>query len=135
MAAIPIDFPLEALVGQEVTQIGIAIAQVQIHLLKQPQPATPDKWSRGARIDVESALSVKLGRAAPIRVEPNEFRLAASLVAGLLEAVVTEVRPQGANELHLVFENGDSLCLHTDPSGFDSFHIHIGNESVTVTGA
>ena len=132
--SIPPEFPLNELVGQEVTQICIGFAQVQIHLYRQPQSGTPDKWKPGARIDIESAFTLEEGGSSLSRVEPQMFKLAGGQMANLLGETVAEVHREPGNELRLAFSKGFSLRLHTDPQGFESFHLHVGNESITVTG-
>jgi Family of unknown function (DUF6188) len=133
--SIPPEFPLNELVGQEVTQVCIGFAQVQIHFYRQPQSGTTDKWKAGARIDVESAFTLQEGGLGLSRVEPKMFRLAGGQMTNLLGEIVVEVHREPGNELRLAFSKGFSLHLHTDPQGFESFHLHVGDESITVTGA
>ena len=63
------------------------------------------------------------------------FKLAGGQLAALLGERITEVVREPKNELRLAFSSGFSLHLHTDPQGFESFHLLIGGESITVTGA
>ena len=131
---IPPEFPLSELVGQEVTQICIGFAQVQIHFYQQPQPGTPDKWKPGARIDVESAFTLEKRGSTLSKVEPEIFKSDGGQLAELLGEIVVEVHPEPDNELLVAFTNGFALRLHTDPQGFESFHLQVGGESITVTG-
>ena len=137
---IPLDYPLDQLVGQEVTQVCIRLAEVQIDFFRQPQSGTPDTWKRGARIDVEVALTIEDDRGC-VRVDPQQFMLNEAqrsnggLMVKLLGKKVTEVVREPRNELRVAFSDGISLLLHTDPLGFESFHLSIGGESITVTGA
>ena len=132
---IPPEFPLSELVGQEVTQVCIGFSQVQVHLYRQPQSGTPDKWQPGARIDVESAFTLEKSDSSYVTVDPKMFKLAGGQLAALLGERITEVVREPKNELRLAFSSGFSLHLHTDPQGFESFHLLIGGESITVTGA
>lgn len=133
--SIPPEFPLNELVGQEVTQVSIGFAQLQVHLYRQPQPGTPDSWKPGARIDVESAFTLEKSGSNPIRVDPQMFKPAGGQLATLLGETVVEVIREPGNELRVAFSSGFSLHLHTDPQGFESFHLLIGGDSITVTGA
>ena len=133
--SIPPEFPLNELVGQDVTQICIGFAQVQIHFYRQLQPGTPDNWKPGARIDVESAFTLEEAGASLSRIEPQVFKLAGGQLAKLLGEAVSEVHREPGNELRVAFSKGFSLRLHTDPQGFESFHLQVGSESITVTGA
>lgn len=126
-------FPLNELVGQEVTQVCIGLAQVQIHLCRQPQSGPPDTWDAGARIDVESAYTLDEGATHVSRVEPRMFKLAAAPLTRLLGETVTEAHAGQRNELRLRFSNGLALRLHTDPQGLDAFHVHAMGKSITVT--
>lgn len=132
---IPSEFPLNKLVGQEVTQICIGIGQVQLNLYWQPQPGTPDHWEPGARIDIESAFTLAEDGANSTMVEPDSFKSKGALLANLLGETISEVCREPRNELRLVFSKGLSLRMHTDPQGFESYHLHIAGESVTITGA
>ena len=132
---IPPEFPLAELLGQEVTQVCFGLGQVQVQLYRQPQPGTPDKWKPGARIDVEAAFSLGQAGTLPHRVEPQDLRQAGGSLTNLLGQTVADVRREAGNELQLVFSGGLALVLHTDQQGFESFHLHIAGESVTVTRA
>jgi hypothetical protein len=116
---IPPDFPLADLVGQEVTQVCIGLGQVQIHFYKQSQLDAPNKWNAGARVEAESAFSLGKPGLVPHRVGQS----------------VTSARREPGNELQLLFSEGWALVLHTDQQGFESYHLHVGGESVTVTRA
>jgi Family of unknown function (DUF6188) len=133
--SIPPEFPLNELVGQEVTQICIGFAQVQIHFYRQPQSGAPDKWKPGARIDVESAFTLERRGSTLSKVEPQLFKSDGRQLAELLGETVVEVHPEPENELLVAFTNEFALRLHTDPQGFESFHLQVGGESITVTGA
>lgn len=132
---IPPDFPLDELIGQEVTQVCISAAQVHIQLYRQPQADNPEKWKPGARIDVESDFTLQNSDSSSIRVGPQMFKLGGGQLAMLLGETIGEVLRAPGNELRVTFSNGFSLHLHTDPQGFESFHLHIGGESISVTGA
>ena len=132
---IPPEFPLTELLGQEVTQVCIGLGQVQIHLYRQPQPGTPDKWKPGARIEAEAAFSLANTGGPPHRVEQQDFCRNGGTLTSLLGQTVTDVRREAGNELQLLFSGGLVLVLHTDQQGFESYHLHIAGESVTVTRA
>jgi len=133
--AIPPEFPLADLSGQEVTQVCIGLSQVQIQFYRQRQSDTPARWEAGARIDVEAAFTLHMGGSHSIRVEPIEFKLSAGMLAGLLGEAIVQVTRLSGNEIQIQFSNSHSLQLHTDPQGFESFHLHVGGESITVSGA
>jgi len=132
---IPPEFPLTDLLGQEVTQVCVGLGQIQIHLYKQQQPGAPDKWRPGARIEAEAAFSLGNAGLLPRRVEQQDFRQTGGTLTSLLGQTVIEVRRETGNELQLVFSGGQALVLHTDPQGFESYHLYIAGESVTVTRA
>jgi hypothetical protein len=129
---IPTDFPLNELIGQEVTQICVGLGQVQIHFYKR-RIGDPDKWEPGARVEAESAFTLA-GTQGSTRVESDKFKLTAGLISNLLGEEVTSLFRESGNELRLEFTNDLSLRLHTDPNGFESFHLHIAGDSATVTG-
>jgi hypothetical protein len=133
--SIPTEFPLSKLVGQEVTQVCIGLGVVTVHLYRQPQPGTPDKWESGARMDIESAYTLEVNGFAPNTVAPEDFKITGGQLAGLLGESVTEVERRQGNQLRVAFTNACALILHTDPHGFESYHLHVAGESVTVTKA
>ena len=132
---IPPEFPLTEFVGQEVTQVCIGLGQVQLFFYKQPQTGSPDKWRPGARIDVESAFSLEEAASIMYRVEQSDFRRTGGRLTNLLGATVEGVRVESGNEFQLLFSGGLALLLHTDQQGFESYHLHVGGESATVTRA
>jgi hypothetical protein len=132
---IPPEYPLTELLGQEVTQVCIGLGQVQIHLYRQPQPGTPDKWKPGARIEAETAFSLGSAGQVPHRIDQQDFCRTGGSLTSLLGQTVIDVRREAGNELQLSFSGGFALILHTDQQGFESYHLHIAGESVTVTRA
>jgi len=132
-ASIPNEFPLDELVGQEVTQVCVGAAYVQIHFLRQSPTGAPDSLKPLARIDVEAAFTIETAASTSIRVEPQLFKYSGQQLTKLLGETVSEVCREPNNELSLEFSNGFVLRLHTDPLGFESFHLHVGGESITVT--
>ena len=69
------------------------------------------------------------------RVDPQQFKLEGGALCRLLGEIIVEVAREPANELRIRFSNGCSLWLHTDPSGFESFHLQVNGESISVTRA
>jgi hypothetical protein len=132
---IPTEFPLTELLGQEVTQVCIGLGQVQIHFYRQPQPGTPDKWKPCSRIEAETAFSLGNTGRPPHRVEQQDFCRSGGTLTSLLGQTVTDARREAGNELQLLFSGGLALVLHADQQGFESYHLHIAGESVTVTRA
>ena len=131
---VPPDFPLHELVGQEVMQVAIGQAWVHVQLLRQQQPGTPDRWKPGARIDIESGYTLDGMESGSARVDPHQFKREGGALCRLLGETVVDVAREPANELRIRFSNGSSLRLHTDPRGFESFHLQVNGESITVTG-
>lgn len=132
---IPSDYPLNELVGQEVTQVCMRSAEVHLSLCRQPQPGSPETWKPGARIDIEFSFTLVTRDSGPVRVEQQMFKVEGGRLATLLGERVEEVFREPADELRLEFSNGTSLRLHVDPQGFESFHLVVAGESITVMGA
>ena len=126
------DFPFAELVGQEVTQLCLGIGQVQLHFYR-PKDTRPQAWEPGARIDIEAGYKLKATERGAHRVEQRDFKEHAGNLSCLLGERVNQVRFLSENELLLSFSGGFTVRLLTDLQGFESYHLHLKRDSLTLT--
>lgn len=130
--SIPPDFPLEDLVGQEVTQICLGIGQVQIHFYR-PVFGQARPWEPGARFDLEAGFQLAKNGQLQVESVQRSFKTEAGRLSELLGDCIQEVQRLPMNELQVRFASGLTLVLTTDREGFESYHLHVSGESATVT--
>lgn len=130
---IPDDFPLPALVGQEVTQICLGIGQIQLHFYSPIAGANPKRWEPGARIDVEAGYELGIHGRDVCVVRTDEIASQGGQLGLLLGDTVASVARLERNELLVRFSSEICLKLLTDQEGFESYHLHIAGQSVDVT--
>lgn len=131
--SIPNDFPLQALVGQEVTQVCVGLGQIQLHFYSPIAGSEPRQWEPGARLDFEAGCELAKAGADKRLVKGDELASEGGQLCLLLGDTVSSVAPLERNELLIGFISGAYLQLLTDPVGFESYHLHIAGESVDVT--
>ena len=130
----PQDFPLERLIGQEVTQICIGSHDIRINFYKvMGEAGNLNKWESGASIDIETGFIFQIGDS-PALVSVNETlgENAGCLTRLLRQWVVSTDRLQD-NQLVLRFSNKSELKLLVDEQGFESYHLQIDGKTIDVT--
>jgi hypothetical protein len=132
--SIPEDFPVSKLVAQELTQVCIGTHHVRLNFYRLKDPAAgPPPWQPGASIDVEAGFELRQAGVAPHIASNENLGSQAGCLTSLLAQSIGSVERLPENELLLVFLNGAELQLFTDPSGYESYHLHIEGQSVDVT--
>lgn len=133
--SIPEDFPLQALVGQEVTQVCVGLAQIQLHFYSPVAGSEPKRWEPGARVDIEAGCELGMAGADRLLVKGDELARHGGQLCALLGDTVTSLARLERNELLIRFTSGAHVHLFTDPVGFESYHLCIKGEMVHVTKA
>lgn len=132
--SIPDDYPLQDLVGQELTQVCIGKHSVGLKFYQyNGSSGAKPQWESGATVDIESGFELREG-ISESRVTSNEtLGENAGCLTVLLGGHIASVRRLPKNELLLVFVSGAELQLRTDPVGFESYHLFVSGQSVDVT--
>ncbi len=128
---IPESFPLLKLVAQELTQVSIGVHHVRLNFYN-PDESVTGKWKPGAAIDFEAGFELREEGAAIQSALNKNLRSKAGCLTILLGQSIVSVKKLAKNELLLVFSNGVSIQLLTDSIGFESYHLHVDEQSVDV---
>ncbi len=131
--SIPEDFPLQALVGQEVTQVCVGSAQIQLHFCAPIAGSEPKRWGPGARIYIEAGCELGMDAGDRLLVKGDEHGRQGGQLCSLLGDTVTSMARLERNELLIRFSSGAYVQLFTDPVGFESYHLYIAGENIDVT--
>ncbi len=132
--AIPNDFPLDAIVGQELTQVCIGQANVVLHFYKLADAASSTKtWEPGASISIESGFELKQAEAEIESANNGELALRSGTLGRLLGQFVFSSQLLERNELLVRFSNDYSLRLLTDSCKPESFHISLNHDLFVFT--
>ena len=132
--SIPQDFPLDALVGQQLTQICIGRHHVRMSFIKlRGVVAKVPKYQDGANIDVEAGFRLLTASGQVVSAANSDLAAGSTGLTQLLDQTVTIVQRLSNNELRLQFSDNSELVLLVDPQGFESYHLHVDGESVDVT--
>jgi hypothetical protein len=131
--SIPDDFPLQALVGQEVTQVCLGVSQVQIHFYAPMVDSKPQRWEPGAQICIEAGYEFGLHSRDKCVVQNNQLASKGGQLGVLLGDTVVSVERLERNELLVRFASDAFLQLLTGQDGFESYHLYIAGESIDIT--
>jgi hypothetical protein len=134
--SIPADFPLDELVGQELSNLSIGrhylmLSFIQIKTAVSAEP----KYGSGARVEIESGFEYKGGLGQSIKAESSDLATPATNLIPLLGQSITTVGCLPNNELSLQFGETGTLILTVDNQGYESYHLYIGEQSVDITKA
>jgi hypothetical protein len=132
--SIPEDFPLGELVTQELTNVSIGrhfvrLIFVRLHNIVAGMP----KYTDGATIGIEAGFRLETSSGQPIVGENSDLATGATHLIELLGHTIVSVERRPNNQLSLVFSNEAVLLLTVDEQGFESYHLHVGGQSVDVT--
>lgn len=130
---IPDDFPLLALVGQEVTQICLGLGQIQLHFYAPIAGSNPIRYEPGAQIEVEAGYEFGIRGGEAHVVLTDELASQGGQLGLLLGDTVLSAARLERNELLIRFASDAFLKLLTDQEGFESYHLCIAGQSVDVT--
>jgi hypothetical protein len=132
--AIPEDFPLGELMTQELTNVSIGRHFVRLLLLRAngTVPGAP-KYKNDAAIEIEEGFQLITSDGRTIVATNSDLATGATALIELLGQTITSVDRCPNNELSLVFSDKAVLRLTVNAEGFESYHLHVGGQSVDVT--
>lgn len=128
--SIPEDFPLDALLNQELTQICIGFNDIGLRFYQTAGVA--HKWKPGASIDIEAGFELFKDGVVLCSSLNDRLGFNGGGLTVLLRQSVVVLKRLPKNELSLSFSGGFSLNLITDASGFESYHLQCNGEVVDV---
>lgn len=132
--SIPEDFPLVRLVAQVLTEVRIGSNHVRLEFQQTAASAAGvPAWQPGASVEIEAGFSLRSAGMSALSASAANLAMQAGGLAVLLHKEVVSVERLVDNELLLAFATGAELRLLTDPTGFESYHVHIDGHSVNVT--
>jgi hypothetical protein len=132
--SIPEDFPLTRLVAQVLTEVRIGSHHVRLEFQQAPANAAGvPTWKPGASVEIEAGFSLRRAGMPAQSASATNLAMQAGSLAFLLQKGVSSVERLAENELLLIFAPDAELRLLTDPTGFESYHVHIDGDSVDVT--
>lgn len=131
--SIPEDFPLSELVTQELTNVSIGRHYVRL-LFVRPNGtvAGASKYKNDAAVEIEAGFQLVTSEGRTIVAKNSDLATGATALIELLGQTITSVDRCPNNELSLVFSDKAVLCLTVDGQGFESYHLHVGGQSVDV---
>lgn len=132
--SIPEDFPLDELVTQELTNISISRHYVRLSFVRlEGVIAGVPKYKDGASVEIEAGFRLATNDGRTILAENPDLATGAATLVELLGQTIVEVDRRPNNELSLTFSGAATLLLTVDEQGFESYHLHVGGDSVDVT--
>ncbi len=132
--SIPLDFPLAELVTQELTNVSIGRHYVRLLFLRLDNVvAGISKYKDGASVEIDAGFRLETNTGPTITAENTDLAKGGAALLELLGQTIISVNRCPNNELSLVFSNGSILLLTVDEQGFESYHLHVGGQSVDVT--
>lgn len=131
---IPEDFPLDELVRLELTNISIGRHYVRLLFarLDNVVAGTP-RYKDGASVEIEAGFRLETKDGPTITAGNNDLAAGAAALINLLGQTIVSVDRSPDNQLSLVFSSEATLVLTVDEQGFESYHLHVGGQSVDVT--
>lgn len=118
--SIPDDFPLNQLVAQELNQLAIGRHSLSLNFARD-------------RVDIEAGFEYQTEGGPMIRAGNSDLATPAANLFPLLGQRVTDVAQLPNNELRLQFGESRSLTLMVDDHGYESYHLFVGGQYVTIT--
>lgn len=132
--SIPEDFPLGELVTQELTNISIGRHHVRLSfVVLEGVIAGVPKYKDGASVEIEAGFRLATNDGRTISAENPDLATGAATLVELLGQTIVEVDRRPNNQLSLTFSGKAALLLTVDEQGFESYHLHVGGDSVDVT--
>lgn len=133
-SSIPEDFPLEEMVSQELTNVSVGRHHVRLLFIRLDSVvAGIPKYKDGAAIDIEAGFRLETNPGRAIVAENSDLSTGAAALVALLGQTIVSVDRIPNNQLSLVFSSNAVLLLTVDEQGFESYHLHVGGQSVDVT--
>ncbi|WP_092762901.1 DUF6188 family protein [Rhodoferax sp. OV413] len=132
--SVPQDFPLGELVTQELTNVSIGRHYVRLlFTCRDTSVAGMLKAKAGAAIEIEAGFRLQTSLGRTIIAENSDIATGAAALTQLLGQTIVSVDRRPNNELSLVFSSQSVLLLTIDEHGFESYHLHVGGQSVDIT--
>ena len=132
--SIPEDFPLGELVSQELTNVSVGRHFVRLMFVRLENiVAGIPKYKEGASVEIEAGFRLETKNGQTITAENSDLAAGAAALIELLGQTIVSVERSANNQLSFVFSNEAMLLLTVDEQGFESYHLHVGGQSVDVT--
>ena len=121
MNGVPADLPVQALVGCELTPIGLAMHQIQLH------------FDGGAHISIEGGWHLKDngGNLIDHVIDPPAARKSYH-IHRLLQQAVTGASIDSPRSFTITFANGDSLTNLDDLARYESFSLRVSGREFYI---
>jgi hypothetical protein len=132
--SIPEDFPLGELVTQELTNVSIGRSYVRLTFIR-PEGTVPGvpRYRDEAAVEIEAGFRLETTERGTIVAANPDLATGATALIELLGQTIVSVNRHPNNELSLLFSAKALLHLTVDEQGFESYHLHVGGQSVDVT--
>lgn len=132
--SIPDDFPLDDLVTQELAKVSIGRNYVRLQFAQSDgTDAGAANHKDGAAVEIEAGFRLETNKGRTVSAENANLSTSASALIELLGQTVVAVNRRPNNQLCLIFSGKAVLLLTVDEQGFESYHLHIGGQSIDVT--
>jgi hypothetical protein len=118
--SIPEDFPLNDLLTQELNQLAIGRHSLSLNFERD-------------RVDIEAGFEYQTEEGKIILAGNADLATPAASLLSLLGQRVTAVERLLNNELRLHFGKSTVLTLKVDDQGFESYHLFVAGQYVTIT--
>ena len=121
MNGVPVDLPVQSLVGREVTHIGLAMHQLKIH------------FDGGALIDIEGSWNLRdrTGKVIDQQCDPPAER-DVYRIHRLLSQAVTAASIDAPRSFTLTFASGDALTVLDDSPQYESFSLRVDGRELHI---
>jgi hypothetical protein len=129
---VPLDFDLTPPVGCELLSVLIASNHAELNFLRSPHVIDGRTREDGCRIDVEAGFVLRGPGEETIACDNATLRDGVASLVSLIGQAVDSFDWESDGALTLVFANGNRLTFRVDGQGFDSYHVHTANSSVTI---
>lgn len=132
--SIPEDFPLGELVTQELTNVSISRHYARLLFVRSNSTAASAPEHRDdAAVEIEAGFQLVTSEGSTIVAKNSDLATGATALVELLGQTIVSVVRRPNNELSFVFSGKAMLRLIVDEQGFESYHLHVGGQSVDVT--
>lgn len=128
------DFPLGELVTQELSNVSISRHYVRLLFVhSNGTVATAPEHRDDATVEIEAGFQLVTSGGSTIVAKNSDLATGATALVELLGQTIVSVDRHPNNELSFVFSGQAMLRLIVDEQGFESYHLHVGGQSVDVT--
>jgi hypothetical protein len=132
--SIPDYFPLGDLITQELANVSIGRHYVRLQFVRSDGTvAGGANHQNGAAVEIEAGFQLETNDGQTVSAENADLSTGAAALIELLGQTVVSVNRRPNNQLSLIFSDKAVLLLTVDEQGFESYHLHIGGQTVDVT--